>query len=312
MEQFLTGDVWKQVKKHIVKRQRKTACIAYVTLENLHLSKGDTLICDASEYEIKFGATSAKVLSSYFKKGVLIYSNPNLHSKLLLTNSFLVIGSANLSNKSAGELVESAILTDSDILLSQSKSFCHNLKREKETELLTRKNIDKLLKIKVVRRAFKPTSKSKTRNKKFGNRFWYITVVEMTDKALENVKDKLDHSIKQVTAKTAFSEDDVHTIYFGQKRRIGSLAKEGDQILIFWRNRNNTRQYIYPFATILRIDRKKEETIFVYDDTKGDDEYSFSKFKAMIKKIDLEKPLDKPRDKELSANDAKKLKALWK
>jgi len=32
----------------------------------------------------------------------------------------------------------------------------------------------------------------------------------------------------------------------------------------------------------------------------------------MIKKIDLEKPLDKPRDKELSANDAKKLKALWK
>src|ERR1035437_1145037 len=114
MEQFLTGDIWKEVNKLFVKRQKKTACIAYVTSDTLQLTKGDTLICDASDYEIKFGATSAKVLDTYFKKRVTILSNQNLHSKLLLTNSFLVIGSANLSNRSADTLVESAVVTDND------------------------------------------------------------------------------------------------------------------------------------------------------------------------------------------------------
>lgn len=149
MEQFLTGDIWKKVNKLFIKREKKTACIAYVTLENLHLSKGDILICDASDYEIKFGATSAKV-NSYFKKGVLIYSKQDLHSKLLLTNSFLAIGSANLSNKSVDTLVESVIVTENNILLSQATAFCNNLKNE--ATLLTRAHLDRILKIKVVKR----------------------------------------------------------------------------------------------------------------------------------------------------------------
>jgi hypothetical protein len=64
MEQFLTGDIWKEVNKLLTKRQKKIACIAYVTSDKLELTKGDILICDASTFAIKFGETSAKTIES--------------------------------------------------------------------------------------------------------------------------------------------------------------------------------------------------------------------------------------------------------
>lgn len=188
MEQFLTGDIWNEVNKLFEKRQKKIACIAYITSESLKLTKGDILICDASDYEIKFGTTSAKVLDYYYKKGVVILSNPNLHAKLLLTDTFLVIGSANLSVRSANTLVESAIVTNNDILLSQAKAFCHNLFTEDKTITFERENIDRLLKIKVIKKTPKPISKSKTREKKFGSKFWFLPIVSVTNKKEETLK----------------------------------------------------------------------------------------------------------------------------
>lgn len=311
MEQFLTGNIWKEVNKLFVKKQSKIACIAYVTSDNLQLAKGDTLICDASDYEIRFGATSAKVLDSYFKKGVIILSNQNLHAKLLLTNSFLVIGSANLSNRSAETLIESAVVTEDDILLSQVKSFCHNLIGEKGTVALTRKHIDMLLQIEVVKRTFKPASKSKIRAKKFGSRFWYVPLGNLTDKAYDKVKVKIESSKMKVTEDTHFTNEEINSIYFKNKTVFSSQAKEGDQVMLNWHNENKTRRFIFPFATILRIDRKKNETILIYDDTASGEEYSLTKFVSLIKNLDLEKPLGKPRSKEISASDAKKLKGLW-
>ena len=312
MEQFLTGDIWKEVNKLFVKRQIKIACIAYVTLDNLQLTKGDTLICNASDDKIKFGSTTAKVIDLYFKKGVTILSNQNLHAKLLLTNSFIVIGSANLSNISADTLVESAVVTDNDILLSQVKSFCHNLMGEKETVTLTRKHIDRLLKIKVVRRSFKPTTKSKTREKKFGNRFWYLPLGELSDRTYQKVKDKIETSKKKVIDKAEFTEDDVGSIYFRSKTNFSSLAQEGDQVMMNWHNKNKTRNNIFPFATILSIDKENDETIFIYDNTKSREKLSLTKFISLTKDLELEKSLDKPRTKELTFGDAIKLKALWK
>ncbi len=311
MEQFLTGDIWQKVNKLFARRQTKIACIAYVTSGNLQLTKGDILICDASDYEIKFGATSAKVLDAYFKKGVVIYSNQNVHAKLLLTDSFLVIGSANLSNRSAETLIESAVVTEDDILLSQVKSFCHNLIEEKGTVALTRKHIDRLLKIEVVKRPFKPGTKSKTRAKKFGSRYWYVSLGDLSDREYKRVEGRIDESKMKVIEKSEYSNDDISSIYFKNSTNFSSLAKEGDQVMMNWHNKSRTRRWVFPFATILRIDRKRGETIIIYDNTGSGEEHSLTKFISLIQDLDLEKPLDKPRSKEISANDAKKLKALW-
>lgn len=308
MKQFLTGDIWKKVNKLFIKREKKTACIAYVTLENLHLSKGDILICDASDYEIKFGATSAKVLNSYFKKGVLIYSKQDLHSKLLLTNSFLAIGSANLSNKSVDTLVESVIVTENNILLSQATAFCNNLKNE--ATLLTRAHLDRILKIKVVKRPFKPSTKSKTRGIQFGNRFWYVPMVTMGNRVYNRMKDRIDHVEKRVIETTELTEDDVSTYYLRKQTRFTEQARVGDQILVNLRNENKTRRNVYPFATLLRIEKENDETLFVYDNTNNNC-FSLSVFTSKVKNLDLEKRLDNVRTKLLSTNDTHKLQTLW-
>lgn len=312
MEQVLTGDIWKEVNDFFIKGQSKIACISYVTSNGLNLSKGDTLVCDASEYEIRFGSTSATALEAYFKRGVTIYSNRNLHSKLVLTESFLVIGSANLSHKSAKDLVEAAVVTDNDILLSQTKSFCHILIEEEETFLLTREHISDLLKIKVVKQPFKPTAKSRTFKERFGKRYWYVPLDSLSDRAYEKIRVKTEGTKKEVATATKISKDYIGTIYWKGKTTFTSLAREGDQIMMNWRNENKTRRYIFPFSTILRIDKENDETMFYYDNTTEGDERSLSKFLSMIKDLDLEKSLDKPRTKELSAKDATKLKALWK
>jgi hypothetical protein len=226
-----------------------------------------------------------------------------------LTNSFLVIGSANLSSRSAESLVESAVVTDSDILLSQAKSFCHNL--TKESIPLTRPHLERILKIKVVKRAFKPTGKSATRKKIFGNRYWFISLQEMTDRQGAKIDERINNAKEKVLKKTNYSSDDLGSIYFRKQNQFSTLAKEGDQILIKWRNAKRTDNFVFPFATILQIDKENGETIIIHDES-SEDEFRLSKFIAMAKKLNLEKPISKPRTKEISANDAKKLKSIWK
>src|SRR5881394_1776589 len=116
MQKLLTGDIWKKVNEIVAIDQNKIVAIAYVTSVNLQLKKGDVLICNASESAIKNGETSAKTLEDYLNKGVEIYTHSTLHCKIFLSNDYLVLGSANLSNNSAERLVESAVITKDDIL----------------------------------------------------------------------------------------------------------------------------------------------------------------------------------------------------
>lgn len=88
-------------------------------------------------------------------------------------------------------------------------------------------------------------------------------------------------------------------------------AKEGDQIMLKWKNPNQTRQFIFPFATILRIDRKGSETIFIFDDSKKEQKISKTSFLSLTKKLDIKKTLGN-RSKEISIIDALKFKEIWK
>lgn len=136
MEKFITEDIWSEVNKIISEyNSKKFACISYVSTNNLNLIKGDVLICDASENSIKQGHTSINALKAYFELGVEIYSLEGLHSKHLTSDNYLVIGSANLSINSAQNLIESAIITDNQVLINESNIFANKLicKSEKIT-----------------------------------------------------------------------------------------------------------------------------------------------------------------------------------
>ena len=249
MQQFLTGDIWNEVNKLFTKGQKKFACIAYVTSDKLDLSKGDTLICDASTFAIKFGETSAKTLNTYFSKGVRLLSNSELHSKLLLTDKFLVIGSANLSKNSAESLTESSVVTDNDILLSQAKAFYYNL--IEESIMLIKQDIDKLLKIQIVKQSFKPIAKSKTRLKKFGNKYWFISASPLSDRAYNKIKQIVEVTTTSISERGNIEEENISCLRWRAKTKFGDTAKEGDQIILKFNNENKTRSYVYPPSIIL-------------------------------------------------------------
>jgi hypothetical protein len=310
MEQFLTGDIWKEVNKLLTKRQKKIACIAYVTSEKLELTKGDTLICDASTFAIKFGETSAKTIETYFNRGIKVFSNQQLHSKILLTDTFLVIGSANLSKSSAERLTESSIITDSDVLISQAKAFCHNL--TEESTLLSEKDIQKLLKIEVVKRPFKPTTNSKIRQKKFGNQYWFISAFPLKERTYDKIKDNVEKTTTSISKTTKIDEDDISFLRWRAKTEFSETAKEGDQIILRFNNSDKTRSYIYPPSTILKKQVVDGFTYF-YHDNRGSEEskISWTKFQAFLKTIVLEKNIT-TRSKTILENDVKKLKPLWK
>lgn len=310
MELFLTGDIWKEVNRLLTKRQKKTACIAYVTSDKLELTKGDTLICDASTFALKFGETSAKAIETYFNKGVKVFTNQVLHSKILLTDTFLVIGSANLSKSSAEKLTESTIITDSDILISQAKAFCHNL--TEESTLLTEKDIQTLLKIEVVKRPSKPTTNSKIRAKKFGNKFWFVSAFPLKVRTYDKIKDNVEKTTTSISKATKIDEDNISFLRWRAKSEFGETAKEGDQIILRFNNSNKTRSYIYPPSTILKKEVVDGFTYF-YHEKRGLEErkVSWTKFQAFLKTIDLEKNITN-RSKIILENDIKKLRPLWK
>jgi len=309
MEQFLTGDIWKEVNKLFKKGQKKFSCIAYVTSDKLELSKGDTLICDASTFAIKFGETSAKALNTYFSKGVRLLSNSELHAKLLLTDKFLVIGSANLSKSSAEKLIESSVITDNDILLSQAKAFCYNL--VEESTRLTRNDIEALLKIEVVKRPHKPTTKSKTRQKKFGNKYWFISASALGERTYNKIKDTVESTTAQIAERENIDEENISFLRWRTKTEFSDTAKEGDQIILKFNNDDKTRSYVYPPSTILERQVKNGFVYFYHDDrNSGKNKVGWTRFKNFIKEIQLDKPIS-TRTKIISETDIKKLKPLW-
>lgn len=114
MNEFVGTSPWAAITKDVARKRRSpiVAAISYVGVsapEVFPLRKGDFLICDASERAIKQGVTSAKSLASYLRNGVQVFSHEGLHSKVVATESFAWVGSANASGNSRDNLTEASV-----------------------------------------------------------------------------------------------------------------------------------------------------------------------------------------------------------
>jgi phosphatidylserine/phosphatidylglycerophosphate/cardiolipin synthase-like enzyme len=180
MQKVLANNLWKTVAVQARQARRKQAAIAYVTQDLLGLRKGDTLLVDASVYAVRNGETSAKLLRTLQRKGVILYECPRLHAKVLLLDDVAVIGSGNMSNSSANGLVEAAVITDHSSTVAGVASLIEQL--ISQSTRLTAERIATLCKIKVVRRGGFPMGGHNARRPKvtaLGNRTWLIGVREL-------------------------------------------------------------------------------------------------------------------------------------
>ena len=124
---FITQDIWPQLTKAV--RNSRQPCAVGVAYFGagagrlLPLPNGSHLVVDASERAVASGQTCPADLIKLVKRGVRVFSVSNLHAKVFVLGSAAYIGSANVSNRSASQLVEAVIRTTEPGPLRAARKF---------------------------------------------------------------------------------------------------------------------------------------------------------------------------------------------
>lgn len=120
---FITHDIWPQLTK-AVRGLRQPCAVAVAYFGSgagrlLPLPQGSRLVVDASERAVASGQTCPTDLIKLVRNGVIVHSVPNLHAKVFVLGRAAYIGSANVSRRSASQLVEAVIRsTDPGVVLA--------------------------------------------------------------------------------------------------------------------------------------------------------------------------------------------------
>lgn len=123
-------DVWKRLRV-LTRRSNKAGARVFVAApycgsgaaKLLPLRGGSLLVVDMSEGTVAAGATSPLEVLKFIRRGVEVHSNPRLHAKVFVFPRRAVVGSSNLSNRSAKFLNEAAIETGDTRTRRSAKQF---------------------------------------------------------------------------------------------------------------------------------------------------------------------------------------------
>jgi hypothetical protein len=128
---FVSQDIWPKLTQAVrACRQRCAVAVAYFgagASRLLPLPKGSRLVVDASDHAVKSGQTCPTDLLKLVKRGVMVYSVPNLHAKVLVVGRAAFVGSANVSSHSAAQLVEAAFRATDPSAVRAARQFVHHL-----------------------------------------------------------------------------------------------------------------------------------------------------------------------------------------
>lgn len=140
---FLSRGIWPQLTKAARgSRQRCAVAVAYFgkgASRLLPLSKGSRLVVDASERSVASGQTCPADLIKLVERGVTVYSVPNLHAKVFVLGRTAYIGSANVSSRSASQLVEAVIRTTDRNTVRAARQFVQRHRLHELTPMVLRR-----------------------------------------------------------------------------------------------------------------------------------------------------------------------------
>lgn len=138
---LVTRNIWQEITNAVrISRKRCVVAVAYFgagASRRLPLPKGSRLVVDASERAVMSGQTCPADLQKMLRRGVAVYSVPNLHAKVFVVGKTAYIGSTNVSKNSASKLIEATIRTTEPSVVSAARTFVsdHCL-QEQSPELL--------------------------------------------------------------------------------------------------------------------------------------------------------------------------------
>jgi hypothetical protein len=128
---LVTGSVWEDITRAArASAARASVAVAYFgngVSRMLPLVEGSRLVVDASEGAVKSGQTCPQELLKLMSRGVKVFSVPNLHAKVFVLGDRAFVGSANVSNRSAAQLVEAVVWTKDTRVVRDARKFVMGL-----------------------------------------------------------------------------------------------------------------------------------------------------------------------------------------
>lgn len=275
--------------------------------------RGDLLVTDASVAAIKSGETAAQLLGKLHRRGVVIYSCPGLHAKVLLLDEIAVIGSGNLSKSSHTALIEVAVITDSTAAVGGVAAFIEQL--VEQTKPLDAAAITALKKIKVVRRGGRlgATPRRKPVISELGNQTWLLGVYE--NLKTTDAQDRwIEQSLDEVAKETAVEKEGLNWIQWGSAGRVVRDARPGDWVIQIWRKTRQSKQPVSVLKAkpLLMKKRYKGQTyLFLGEPQRGKSEVRWSAFKSFLKRLGTPAPVLNSQ-RVLHADLAEEINQRWK
>lgn len=124
---LLTQAVWPQLTEAVHDSRRPClVAVAYFgagASRLMPLQKDSRLVVDASERAVASGQTCPAELLRLVRRGVRVYSVPNLHAKVFVLGGTAYVGSTNVSNRSASHLIEAVLRTSEPSAVQAARRF---------------------------------------------------------------------------------------------------------------------------------------------------------------------------------------------
>lgn len=231
--EILSANLWSRLEVISEESTFCRAAVAYISCADyIKFRKGDLLIVNASNHAIGSGATSALVLEKLLHDGIDLYSNDTLHAKILLFNEFIYLGSANISNNSRNNLIETGVIFDyknNPLVFEEVQSILISIQKDERTKKLTKENIDELKNITIERREIvKPNKFKKEIEYK---KYWALGIFNKN-------YDGDEQTLKNGKEKILEKDEDANFFFFKGKhsKTMFNNCYENDRVLLFSRN----------------------------------------------------------------------------
>ncbi len=310
MNELLTTDLWKLVRRQAKISNKKACAIAYVTDDrHIKFGKGDTLVVDASDEAIGAGQTDASLIERALKRNANLYSLRGLHAKVLVLDSIAIVGSANLSVGSESNF-EAAMQTDNPTVVSSAKTFVSDL--SKQATEIDQSFVDRILKIPVRKRKVSKGAGRKGRVKGIQTpRTWLAGLHPVETKTSEQA---VEQGRKVAEKRRKAESSDVSTIHLKGSSKFRKEAKHGDLVVTVWNPVKKSKpDCVYRHARILH--RKEVDgytVIYVEESEKGANQtISWPRFKKLCKQAGVNWTPSQWSMREIGRQASDLLHELW-
>lgn len=312
MLRVVSSGLWRIVGSKARHASVRRAAIAYVGKSPpIRFGEGDLLVVDASDASIKAGRTSAKVLRAFQEAGAELYSQPNLHAKVMLLDDWVVVGSANASQNS---YIEAALITDRIDIAGQVERLIDDL--AKPDKRITQGFLKRILALPVAERPFGGQKGRRTSAPVVtGPRTWLVSL--RGDADYPGDEEHVDEVSEEEQIKVGRKAGEMDWFFAGPSGY--GKARVGDILIECWRPQNkilSTRSVrVYPPARLLRIYKERgvnSKTFHLLLPPKADRAVmSWSKFQDLAKRAGIQRQITYRSNIALTEQQSAALQELW-